>query len=59
MEDETIAVTPMQVRGARLRMKVDALRGEESSPAIKAMANARPVQPAAELEEPVEPDEST
>jgi hypothetical protein len=42
---KTLIVTPVQVRAAKLIMKIDARRGRESRPAIKAIANARRLRP--------------
>lgn len=41
MAKKTVIVTPVQVRAAKLLMKIDAKRGRESHPAVRAIANAR------------------
>ena len=40
MAKKTLVVTPVQVRAAKLIMKIDARLGRESTPAIQAIANA-------------------
>jgi hypothetical protein len=44
MTRKTLIVTPVQVRAAKLIMKIDARRGRGSSRAVRAIANAKPVR---------------
>jgi hypothetical protein len=44
MPKKTLVVTPVQVRAAKLLMKIDARRGRETAKAVRAIANARPLR---------------